>query len=137
MKTIFLTLFMALLFASFAVGQDSTQNRGKQASQQKAMQHFVDKNGDGYNDNAPDHDGDGVPNSLDPDWQKMRSGKDKKKRYIDMDGDGINDFLQDENPMFKVEQSKFNEPKHQNKGSMEEQSGQHQGHSGKKHSGKR
>lgn len=31
---------------------------------------FVDLNGDGINDNAPDHDGDGIPNGLDPDWVK-------------------------------------------------------------------
>jgi len=31
---------------------------------------FVDLNGDGFNDNAPDHDGDGIPNGLDPDWVK-------------------------------------------------------------------
>jgi hypothetical protein len=29
---------------------------------------FVDMNGDGFNDNAPDHDGDGIPNGQDPDW---------------------------------------------------------------------
>jgi hypothetical protein len=32
--------------------------------------HFIDLNGDGFNDNAPDHDGDGIPNGLDPDWIK-------------------------------------------------------------------
>jgi len=32
--------------------------------------HFVDLNGDGFNDNAPDHDGDGIPNGLDADWVK-------------------------------------------------------------------
>lgn len=31
---------------------------------------FVDLNGDGFNDNAPDHDGDGIPNGLDEDWVK-------------------------------------------------------------------
>jgi hypothetical protein len=31
---------------------------------------FVDLNGDGINDNAPDADGDGIPNGLDPDWIK-------------------------------------------------------------------
>jgi hypothetical protein len=32
--------------------------------------HFVDVNGDGFNDNAPDEDGDGIPNGLDPDYIK-------------------------------------------------------------------
>jgi hypothetical protein len=31
---------------------------------------FVDLNGDGFNDNAPDHDGDGIPNGLDADYIK-------------------------------------------------------------------
>jgi hypothetical protein len=31
---------------------------------------FVDLNGDGFNDNAPDHDGDGIPNGLDTDYVK-------------------------------------------------------------------
>ncbi|MCK5127241.1 MAG: hypothetical protein KAR42_13385 [candidate division Zixibacteria bacterium] len=31
---------------------------------------FVDLNGDGFNDNAPDHDGDGIPNGLDEDYVK-------------------------------------------------------------------
>ncbi len=55
-----------------------------------------DVDGDGYNDNAPDHDGDGIPNGLDPDWQKLKAGKGKKKsnRYVDLDGDGINDYQQ-------------------------------------------
>lgn len=49
---------------------------------------FVDKNGDGFNDNAPDHDGDGIPNGVDPDYKKgtgMGSG------FVDKNGDGIND----------------------------------------------
>jgi hypothetical protein len=29
---------------------------------------FVDDNGDGINDLAPDHDGDGIPNGQDSDW---------------------------------------------------------------------
>ena len=32
----------------------------------------MDKDNDGYNDNAPDHDGDGIPNGLDPDWKKLQ-----------------------------------------------------------------
>ena len=36
---------------------------------------FIDKNGDGFNDLAPDHDGDGIPNGLDKDWRKMQGNK--------------------------------------------------------------
>ena len=31
---------------------------------------FIDLNGDGFNDNAPDHDNDGIPNGLDADYVK-------------------------------------------------------------------
>lgn len=50
---------------------------------------FVDANGDGYNDNAPDDDGDGIPNGLDPDFQRGQG-------FVDLDGDGINDLLMDD-----------------------------------------
>ncbi|KUO59954.1 MAG: hypothetical protein RBS48_07355 [Ignavibacteriaceae bacterium] len=52
--------------------------------------HFVDANGDGFNDNAPDHDGDGIPNGVDPDYtgSKFQKGK---RAFIDLNGDGIND----------------------------------------------
>jgi len=33
---------------------------------------FLDENGDGVNDLAPDHDGDGIPNGQDPDWVKNK-----------------------------------------------------------------
>jgi hypothetical protein len=33
---------------------------------------FVDEDGDGVNDLAPDHDGDGIPNGKDPDWVKNK-----------------------------------------------------------------
>ena len=48
---------------------------------------FVDEDGDGFNDNAPDDDGDGIPNGLDPDYM----GGQNRKGFIDLDGDGIND----------------------------------------------
>ena len=51
---------------------------------------FVDENGDGYNDNAPDHDGDGIPNGIDSDYlgEKIRKGN---RGFVDLNGDGIND----------------------------------------------
>jgi hypothetical protein len=33
---------------------------------------FVDENGDGINDLAPDHDGDGIPNCQDEEWVKNK-----------------------------------------------------------------
>ncbi len=87
-----LTLTMALTMVAFAATStfaQETQNSGK-------TQHgsgFVDVDGDGYNDNAPDHDGDGIPNGLDKDWQKLNREKRRQGRFTDLDGDGINDHL--------------------------------------------
>jgi len=35
---------------------------------------FLDEDGDGYNDLAPDADGDGIPNGLDPDYVRPLDG---------------------------------------------------------------
>jgi hypothetical protein len=63
---------------------------------------FVDEDGDGVNDNAPDHDQDGIPNGQDPDYERQTGvgkaqGKDSQKGhgFVDMDGDGLNDWAQD------------------------------------------
>jgi hypothetical protein len=68
---------------------------------------FVDLNGDGFNDNAPDHDNDGIPNGMDSDWTRPQDGSSKQqgmsngkgnrfggqnnRSFIDNDGDGICD----------------------------------------------
>ncbi len=86
-----LFLLMAFFVLNLSVGfaQDTTKvNSNRKQRQIK----FVDKNGDGYNDNAPDHDGDGIPNGLDPDWLKSHSKK--RPAFRDLDGDGINDLIQ-------------------------------------------
>lgn len=94
------TLFI-IFFLFFAVSmlnaQDSTRTVNKDSQKQHGLQ-FIDEDGDGYNDNAPDHDGDGIPNGLDPDWQKDKEGKGKQHRwrFVDLDGDGINDNLQED-----------------------------------------
>ncbi len=98
-----LATVLAFAMTDSAFAQDSTQTQthaqyGKQkhkgAAGQKMHQHarFVDANGDGYNDNAPDADGDGIPNGLDPDFTgpKIRAGK-GARGFVDLDGDGIND----------------------------------------------
>ena len=64
-KNILLTLFLiAGLFMITAPATQAQTCEGKGPN-------FVDLNGDGFNDNAPDHDGDGIPNGLDPDYIKM------------------------------------------------------------------
>jgi len=95
MIRIFLFIFISAVLSGQALhAQDSTQSKQRKQRQRNQLK-FVDKNGDGYNDLLPDHDGDGIPNSLDPDWQRMhkKNGPQKKARFIDLDGDGINDLL--------------------------------------------
>ena len=82
MKKIFTILSIVLItlfFTTSIIAQDDpkveskSQLKNKVKTEQKtAAKHgagFVDANGDGYNDNAPDHDGDGIPNGLDEDYQ--------------------------------------------------------------------
>jgi len=74
-----LTLAGLLIFmATAALAQTTPTNHGPR---------FVDMNGDGFNDNAPDADGDGIPNGQDADYTGVKSGK----GFVDANGDGIND----------------------------------------------
>jgi len=99
-----LTLTLILFGLAIAAAPAAAQNGNP------SVQHgprFVDENGDGYNDNAPDHDGDGIPNGQDPDYVKpedgsgsMRGRAAKNARgnfggFVDEDGDGICDRFQD------------------------------------------
>jgi len=103
MKNLLIILGLATLFVAGNVfAQDSLQvqhkyrkGQGVQANFQGNGVHgigFVDANGDGYNDNAPDADGDGIPNGMDPDYTgaKMHNGN-GRGGFVDADGDGIND----------------------------------------------
>jgi hypothetical protein len=93
-------LIYIIVLGAFALSsinaQDSVKVENKEQEKEK-IQHgpkFVDQDGDGFNDNAPDHDGDGIPNGLDPDYK--RPGKEKKKKFVDLDGDGIDDNVYSE-----------------------------------------
>jgi len=43
-------------------------------NQPQARLLFVDENGDGICDQLRDHDGDGIPNAQDPDWERPQDG---------------------------------------------------------------
>ena len=89
-----ISVIVILVFSSSAImAQDTTKTKNIEKHQNLK---FVDNDGDGYNDNAPDHDGDGIPNGLDPDWQKLKKKRAGKSQFVDMNGDGINDNLQTE-----------------------------------------
>ncbi len=86
MKWILSLALAGLLSAAPLMAQQQTK---KPVPKKHGIQ-FVDENGDGYNDNAPDHDGDGIPNGLDPDYQGARR-MGGARGFVDLDGDGIND----------------------------------------------
>lgn len=43
------------------------------------LRSFVDLNGDSINDNAPDDDGDGIPNGQDPDYVRQQKSSAKNR----------------------------------------------------------
>ena len=85
--TVFLFVLFLLVPQTFAQTQKSkpVENSKK----------FVDVNGDGYNDNALDDDGDGIPNGQNPDYVRTGTGKGKGLTFVDENGDGINDNAPD------------------------------------------
>ncbi len=93
-----LALFFAFGSNLFAQTQDPNPapNPAPNNGQQIHGHRFVDLNGDGINDNAPDADHDGIPNGKDPDYTgpKTRMGH-GARGFIDENGDGINDRAQD------------------------------------------
>ncbi len=81
-------LFLAGIVISFAVADPEGGPDG--------VKGFVDEDGDGVNDNAPDADGDGIPNGKDPDYAGAKARKgDNARGFVDEDGDGVNDNAQD------------------------------------------
>jgi len=73
MKRITLLTFIAallLVLAPAAYAQDFGPGNGTGNGECR----FIDEDGDGFNDLAPDADGDGIPNGLDPDYVKPGDG---------------------------------------------------------------
>lgn len=64
-RTFFRKALMIAVISLTAVGLSG------HALAQNAHHYFIDEDGDGFNDNAPDHDGDGIPNGIDPDFRRM------------------------------------------------------------------
>lgn len=62
-----LLLIAIALMANFSYGQDSGDNGFGTEPSDGA---YVDENCDGFNDNAPDADGDGIPNGQDSDYTR-------------------------------------------------------------------
>jgi len=83
-----IVLFAATLLLSYISVSAQTQDQSKPNPPAQHGKNFIDNNGDGYNDNAPDHDGDGIPNGLDPDYTGPKL---QRNKFVDLNGDGIND----------------------------------------------
>ena len=128
---IFLSILFSAVFLNSLQAQDTTKTKDKKTEH---SQFFVDEDGDGYNDNAPDHDGDGIPNGLDPDWLKLKKEEKKKakRRFVDLDGDGIDDNLQMGQPGKQQLKGEFNK----SGTSMEGKSKNQKGHGQKKRGNK-
>jgi hypothetical protein len=105
MKKMFVIVVGILMVgAIFAAAQDQTATKAQEKAQIKTglkaqgetqankvqakplFQHrnrvsFIDEDGDGINDRAKDHDGDGIPNGQDPDWVKPGDGTGYKGQH--------------------------------------------------------
>jgi len=87
---------MFVMVLGLYVGLGTSQEATEATPEKAAVVHgpgFVDTDGDGYNDRAPDHDGDGIPNGQDQDWIKgQKNGKGpgwgNKGQKGDCDGTG-------------------------------------------------
>ncbi len=56
-------------------GSASAQDSEPPEDSAQVICRFVDEDGDGFNDLAPDADGDGIPNGLDPDYVRSEDGE--------------------------------------------------------------
>ncbi len=85
-----LSITAVLLTALFMVGLVAFGTNAQGFG--KAGNAFVDADGDGFNDNAPDADGDGIPNGQDPDYTGAKTrNSGNAKGFVDENGDGVND----------------------------------------------
>lgn len=94
---IFITALTVLVFGLETTTSYAQSTEEPVSDEQTEIEHgpnFVDEDGDGFNDNAPDADGDGVPNGQDEDYDGP-AGQRGKMAFIDEDGDGINDIAGD------------------------------------------
>ncbi|HPF69108.1 MAG TPA: hypothetical protein PLQ13_00440 [Candidatus Krumholzibacteria bacterium] len=73
MRTFFIIFAILMLSAGFAAAQGFGPGDG--------TCNFIDEDGDGYNDLAPDADGDGIPNGLDPDYVKPEDGTGSQMKH--------------------------------------------------------
>jgi len=75
----FMGFLVGLLLAVPAMAQDTdpSTNPGNGSG----ICQFIDEDGDGFNDLAPDDDGDGIPNGLDPDYVPAQDGQAQQHQW--------------------------------------------------------
>ena len=74
-RNLFLAALCVLLMAGVAGAQGFGPGDGTGECQ------FIDEDGDGFNDLAPDADGDGIPNGQDPDYVRPEDGAGNQLRH--------------------------------------------------------
>ena len=77
-----------LLISGPGIAQDPEQVQPLDKSEEIFI--FVDEDGDGFNDLAPDADGDGIPNGLDEDYVRPEDGSGNMHKYDQAD-DSVKD----------------------------------------------
>ncbi len=87
----FLTLLSILLLA-MATGVNA-QDFGPGSDNGNGVCQFVDEDGDGFNDLAPDADGDGIPNGMDPDYVKPADGTGNQFKWAQAYGELFRRFF--------------------------------------------
>lgn len=75
-----LTALLSLM-ASSVLAQDTDPVRPGGGGDGNGLCPYIDEDGDGFNDLAPDHDGDGIPNGLDPDYVRPEDGTGEQHKY--------------------------------------------------------
>ena len=93
MKHPTIILLAILLTALLAVGANAQDNGPGNGD---GMCRFIDEDGDGFNDLAPDADGDGIPNGLDPDYVKPEDGTGLMNRWVHRYGELFRRYLGDD-----------------------------------------
>ena len=92
MKKTLTILSLALLFlVGNLFAQDNMGSKKQNRKGNTNQVGFIDTDGDGYNDNAADHDSDGIPNGMDEDYEGAKNRKGNTRGFVDENGDGIND----------------------------------------------
>jgi hypothetical protein len=74
-----LTTLLVVLIGLLAVSANAQDTFGP--GQGNGICQFIDEDGDGFNDLAPDADGDGIPNGLDEDYVRPEDGSGSQMRW--------------------------------------------------------